>query len=225
MTAYSVADAKNRLPSLIDKALGGEEVVITRRGKPVAELRPAATPPAPPTGTDTWLDERTRARPGVGMTSLEILDLLYRVGTRLSAYFDTSVLLPRLIEEPASATIRRYLTTHPQERLISDFAAAEVASAFSRLVRMGLLASADASSRLAEFDAWRAATSVPVDIGASDARLAYVYVRRFDLRLRAPDALHIAIVRRLDATLVTLDRRMAHAAEELGISVDVPKTS
>ena len=40
MASYSVAEAKNRLPSLIDKALDGEEVVITRHGKVVAELRP-----------------------------------------------------------------------------------------------------------------------------------------------------------------------------------------
>ena len=77
MTTYSVADAKNRLPSLIDKALCGEEVIITRRGKPVVELRPAFARPEPPIGTDAWLDARTRARPGVGMTSVEILDLLY----------------------------------------------------------------------------------------------------------------------------------------------------
>ena len=64
------------------------------------------------------------------------------------------------------------------------------------------------------------ATSLPVDIAATDARLAYIYVRRFDLGLRAPDALHLAIARRLDATLVTLDRRLAAAAGELGIAVD-----
>ena len=40
MTEYSVADAKNKLPKLIDRALGGEEVVITRRGKPVAVIGP-----------------------------------------------------------------------------------------------------------------------------------------------------------------------------------------
>lgn len=40
MASYSVAEAKNHLPSLIDKALDGEEVVITRHGKAVAELRP-----------------------------------------------------------------------------------------------------------------------------------------------------------------------------------------
>ena len=77
MTAYSIADAKNRLPNLIDRALEGEEVVITRRGKPVAELRPIVPQPSPPAGTDAWLDARTRARPGVGLTSVEILDLLY----------------------------------------------------------------------------------------------------------------------------------------------------
>jgi prevent-host-death family protein len=78
MTVYSVADAKNRLPTLIDKALHGEEVIITRRGKPVVELRPASVRPSPPpTGTHQWLFERTRARPGVGLTSIEILDLLY----------------------------------------------------------------------------------------------------------------------------------------------------
>jgi prevent-host-death family protein len=47
MAEYSVATAKNSLPALIDRALAGEEVIITRRGKPVVELRPAC-PRAPP---------------------------------------------------------------------------------------------------------------------------------------------------------------------------------
>jgi predicted nucleic acid-binding protein len=62
-------------------------------------------------------------------------------------------------------------------------------------------------------------------VHAADARLAYAYVRRFDLRLRAPDALHLAIARRLDAALVTLDRRMAAAAKEFGVAVEVPTAS
>ena len=40
MGTYSVADAKNRLPELIDRALKGEGVVITRHGRPVVELKP-----------------------------------------------------------------------------------------------------------------------------------------------------------------------------------------
>ncbi len=42
MNAYSEADARKRLPKLIDRVLRGESVIITRRGKPVAELRPVA---------------------------------------------------------------------------------------------------------------------------------------------------------------------------------------
>ena len=40
MSTHSVAEAKNQLSRLIDRALNGEGVVITRRGKPVIELRP-----------------------------------------------------------------------------------------------------------------------------------------------------------------------------------------
>jgi uncharacterized protein len=143
----------------------------------------------------------------------------------LSAYLDTSVLLPTLIAEPVTEAVYDCLGACEQELLISDFAAAEVASALSRLIRMATLTNADASARLADFDAWRAAMSLPVDIAASDARLAYMYVRRFDLGLRAPDALHLAIARRLDATLITLDRRLAAAAREMGIAVNVPQAS
>ena len=138
----------------------------------------------------------------------------------MSIYLDTSVLIPTLIEEPASGAVKAYLVASEQELLISDFAAAEVASALSCLVRMRLLETADASARLADFEAWRAAASSPVEVHAADVRLAYTYVRRFELMLRAPDALHLAIARRIDATLVTLDRRLARAAEEFGITVE-----
>jgi len=37
----SIAEAKNRLPELIRAMEDGEQVVITRHGKPVAELAPA----------------------------------------------------------------------------------------------------------------------------------------------------------------------------------------
>jgi prevent-host-death family protein len=40
MSNHSVAEAKNRLPELIDRALKGEGVVITRHGRPVVELKP-----------------------------------------------------------------------------------------------------------------------------------------------------------------------------------------
>jgi prevent-host-death family protein len=40
MARYSVVEAKNRLSALIDAAEAGEDVVITRHGKPAAVVRP-----------------------------------------------------------------------------------------------------------------------------------------------------------------------------------------
>ena len=50
MSSYSVAYAKEQLSKLIDEALAGESVVITRHGKPVVELHSleATTPPGRP---------------------------------------------------------------------------------------------------------------------------------------------------------------------------------
>ena len=135
----------------------------------------------------------------------------------MSVYLDASVILPTLIQEAASAIVDRFMDDLDDDLIVSEFAAAEVASAMSRLVRTGLLDGADASRRLADFDAWRAAAARDLDLQASDVRLANVFVRRFDLMLRAPDALHAAVCRREDHLLVTFDRRLAAAALELGV--------
>jgi prevent-host-death family protein len=64
MTKHSVAEAKNRLPELIDRALEGEEIVITRHGHPVAELRGVLQ--APKALTDPELDWLVSRRAGRG---------------------------------------------------------------------------------------------------------------------------------------------------------------
>lgn len=59
MSTHSVADAKNHLPRLIDQALAGDSVVITRHGRPVVELRPVSAPPRRITKSDLdWLAAR-----------------------------------------------------------------------------------------------------------------------------------------------------------------------
>ena len=56
MGKHSVAEAKNKLSELIDRALEGEGVVITRHGQPVVELRPIPKSPKPLTDEDIdWL--------------------------------------------------------------------------------------------------------------------------------------------------------------------------
>jgi prevent-host-death family protein len=45
MSTYSIADATLHLAKLIDLALAGESVVITRRGRPVVALTPVQAEP------------------------------------------------------------------------------------------------------------------------------------------------------------------------------------
>ncbi len=44
MSSHSVAEAMEQLPELVERTLRGEPVVITRDGRPVAELRPVPAP-------------------------------------------------------------------------------------------------------------------------------------------------------------------------------------
>lgn len=137
----------------------------------------------------------------------------------MSLYLDASVLLPVFVAEPASTTVQGFLQDCGSEILVSDFAAAEVASAISRLVRTHRMEMTDGQAVLEDFDAWRAAMTTGVDLQSADVRLAAAYVRRFELMLRTPDALHLAACRRLGTPLATLDRRLAWAAAELGVEV------
>jgi predicted nucleic acid-binding protein len=136
--------------------------------------------------------------------------------------FDASVVIQILVKEPGSAAVDAFMSTLQQEVWISDFAAAEVASAVLRLVRTGRLQASEGIACLSDFDVWRAAMTREAEMHAADVRLAGAFVRKFDLALGVPDALHLAIARRLDATLVKLDRRLASAARELGVAVEVP---
>ena len=59
MGTHSVAEAKNRLPELINRALKGEWVVITRHGLPVVELKPIPEAARPVSAADLdWLAAR-----------------------------------------------------------------------------------------------------------------------------------------------------------------------
>ena len=76
MTRYSVADAKNGLSSLIDSAIAGDEVVITRHGTPVVTLRPVIAAARRPSSLD-WLRQQRDSRPAMAISSVELLQQIY----------------------------------------------------------------------------------------------------------------------------------------------------
>ena len=74
MGAYSIAEAKDRLSSLVKQAEQGEDVAITRHGKVVAYLRAAEERPhrRPSRELITQVAERAKSRP-LGENSVDII--------------------------------------------------------------------------------------------------------------------------------------------------------
>jgi hypothetical protein len=140
----------------------------------------------------------------------------------LSLYLDASAILPMFVHEASSAAVAAWIRGAPAPFAVSEFAAAETAAALSRLTRTGDLSPDEAARSLDAFDAWRAQEAMDPGVEPSDLRLASRFVRRFDLALRAPDAVHAAVCLRGGHTLVTLDRRLAAAAQALGVATTIP---
>jgi len=140
----------------------------------------------------------------------------------VSLYLDASILVALFVIDPSSARAEAFASANPDVFAISDFGAAEFASAVARRVRTRDLTPNEARLAFSNFDSWadrsadRQETTTP-DIAAADRIL-----RRLDVNLRTPDALHIVIAQRINATLVTFDRQMAAGARALGMAIATP---
>lgn len=132
-------------------------------------------------------------------------------------YLDASVVIAAFNDEATSDRVDPFVRNSPTPPLASDLVLAECSAAVSRLVRTRFGTMADATLLFEELDAWAAAFAEVRPITSIDVERAGQFVRLPDLGLRAPDAIHIAMAARLDATLVTLDRGMARAATALGL--------
>jgi prevent-host-death family protein len=78
MARYSVATTKNNLSSLIDKALAGEEVVITRHGKPTVSLSVVSADSEPEVDMDLrreWSERLQRLRDSMPPMPMSYLDM------------------------------------------------------------------------------------------------------------------------------------------------------
>jgi predicted nucleic acid-binding protein len=137
-------------------------------------------------------------------------------------YLDTDLVGALLITEPLSDRAELYLDTCRDVLLISDLTGAEFASLVARRVRTGEFTIDQARAALSHFEAWTEVATQRIEIGTADLSAARSFLRRLDLPLRTLDAIHVAIARRLEATLATFDRQMAASARTLGIPVVTP---
>jgi len=114
------------------------------------------------------------------------------------------------------------LSAHPEIVVVSDFGVAEFSSAVGRQVRTRDLTREDGELAFSNLDTWVARSAYREEVTTADIDAATRILRRLDVNLRTPDAIHIAIARRAEATLVTFDRSMASGARALGIAVAAP---
>jgi predicted nucleic acid-binding protein len=139
-------------------------------------------------------------------------------------FWDTSAIVPLLVGERASAAVLAALADDPQ--VVAWWGTeTECVSAIARLERDGALESAGATAALRRLDAlaatWHEVQPVPV-LRRTSIRLLRVHP------LRAADALQLAaatvVAEGHPATLpfVTLDLRLAEAAEREGFPVITP---
>ncbi len=137
----------------------------------------------------------------------------------MSVYFDASVIVAIFLPDVFGARIDAYLVRDAPAALVSDFAATEFAAVVGVRLRRGEIDLTGARRVFAEFDVWRAAHTARCETSAADLIFAEALLRRLDLPLRAPDAIHLSIANRLSIPVATFDVRMAEAARSLGLEV------
>ena len=137
----------------------------------------------------------------------------------MSVSLDASVLVALLTADGLTARADAFLRANTPMLIVSDFAAAEFASAIARRVRTGDITVEEAQKGFLAFDSWTAQATLREEMAAADIRAAEAFLRRLDLGPRTADALNIAIAQRVRAALATFDQTMASSAGVLGIPV------
>ena len=137
----------------------------------------------------------------------------------MSFYLDTSVIMSLFLDEPRTSAVAALIADRARPIVVSEFGVGEFSAAISTTVRMDRLTDIDGIAILEDFDTWCADAVTFAAVTSADLKEAIAIVRRFDLKLLFPDALHVATCRRVGATLISADRRQCGAAARLGITV------
>ena len=134
----------------------------------------------------------------------------------MSTYVDTSVIVSFFLRDDHATVARRWAETGP-DVAISDWTMTEFSSALSHHMRRGVLTDQERKAAEAAFDRWAAGGRV-LEVARERFREARTLMQ-VHRRLRAPDALHLAIVRHEGLPLATLDDDMRDAALAEGLPV------
>lgn len=134
-------------------------------------------------------------------------------------YLDTSVLGAIFFREPgADRVLARVERGRNKGLAISAWTLTEMASVGAIKLRTGAIDEATRLDTLAGFQHFAAANFRLIEVAPSDFRLAASMLDGVS-KLRAGDALHLAVAKRFDARLASLDKRMVEAGKQFAVSI------
>ena len=138
-------------------------------------------------------------------------------------YFDTSFLAPLIIPEATSGKIAAFVRRLPAEEFaVSHWTRVEFSSLIAREVRMGGLDVEAARRAESRFEAMVDESFSVLLPNADDFALAKRYLGRFETRLRAGDALHLAVANNHRASVIySLDKTLLEAGKLLDLPVSM----
>jgi uncharacterized protein len=137
----------------------------------------------------------------------------------VSVYLDANVLVALFVNDTHNERAEKALAGQYDDLIVSNLSGAEFSSVIARRVRTRDLLASEARTAFANFDIWCARHIRLIDLDSTDIAGATTLVRLLDFPLRTPDAVHLAMTRRIGCSLMTFDRAMVKAARSLGIDV------
>ena len=138
-------------------------------------------------------------------------------------YFDTSFLAPLILPEATSGKVVAFVRRLPAEEFtVSHWTRVEFSSLIAREVRIGGLDVQAATRADARFEAMVDESFSVLLPSADDFGLAKRYLGRFETRLRAGDALHLAVANNHRASVIySLDKTLLEAGKLLELPVSM----
>jgi predicted nucleic acid-binding protein len=141
----------------------------------------------------------------------------------LMIYPDTSVLIALFSEEAETSAVERWYRVEFGPLVISEWTVTEFFSAIGIKVRRKELSPAQGLATLEHFTETVTHSFRTVPVTPPDQRRAQAYLRRFEVGLRAGDALHLAVAANQAAKkIVSLDEQFVAAGKRLKLPAGTP---
>lgn len=137
----------------------------------------------------------------------------------MNVYLDASALVALFVVDVHNEQANKTLHSSREDLIVSNLSAAEFSSVIARRVRTRDLSASEARTAFSNVDTWCARYTRYVEADHADFSSAIALMRRLDLPLRTPDALHISIAQRIGCALVTFDKALANVARALDIEL------